>query len=285
MLFDKLTPLLPICIPVVGSLVFFLVEIRAADHAFLQRDMLYLEFSELKKHPNGQVSQAFIVHLPEGGTPAATVLYMENQDPVVYTEPIVNGTFTIRMSQYSRIRLFVLAGKKDALYLAHTHLVLFGKSGTTAHRTPASPSLADRLASLPRISLESAEQYYWHQTGVPLGFTIKNAGIPDPGLTVFENGRITPLVPDSPDPHRFTYTPPHDERLKKAGYAAARHDIVFTRFSLGRHRYHLSYVLHLHRSRYAHDNHRAGAAVLGAGLFGFTVLVLYKRRKRQWWNA
>lgn len=285
MFFNPVKYLLLICIPVISSLSPNLVGGQAADSFLLLPESLTLTFLEMKKHRNGQVSQAFTVSPPSGAIGPVTVLFLENQDPKVYEAPLLNNAFAIDVNKPSRIRLFVFAADREKTHVIHTNLVLFGKSGTAVKRVAASPADAGRVKTLPHISLVSARDYYWHQTGIPLAFTLANiVPVPSPGVSALENDRVTLLSPDETHPSRFVYTPPHDRRLKQSGPAATRRDTIFTHISHGPTRYYLAYALQVHRSRHAHDSHRAGMAVLGAGILFFTGLVLNKRRTAPWWN-
>lgn len=282
-------------------------EIEAAETGIQGlENTIYMEFLELKKEKNGQVSQAFAIRLPEshpyhragpGQTSAAEikVLFRENQNPEWYSVPVTGTTFSIRVNRYSHIRLFVVVSDPSATHVIHTDLMLFGKSGTQVQRDPASPSDAARLKSLPQIRLMDAQNYYWHETGVPLTFYLhpKDTDSPDAdtrltGLNVRSKGFKYPETdlpePDPTRPAHFVYTPPHDPYLRQAGSTAARQDLISTRIRRNRIPYHLTYVLQVHRSRHAHDDHRAGFAVLGISLLVFTGMVLIKRR-RPWWSA
>ncbi|MCG8638950.1 MAG: hypothetical protein MI862_04410 [Desulfobacterales bacterium] len=314
-----------ISVLVAGSLAWSLGwgKIEAAETGIQELDdTVYLEFLELKKEKNGQVSQAFAIRLPAphphhragpgkktgqktdqnsgqkpGQKSAAEikVLFRENQNPEWYFVPITGTTFSISVNRYSHIRLFVVVSDPSATHVIHTDLMLFGKSDTPAQRHPASPSDAARLTSLPQIRLMDAQNYYWHETGVPLTFYLhpKDTDSPDAdtrlsGLTVRSKGFKDPEIylpePDGERPAHFVYTPPHDPYLRQAGSTAARQDLIFTRIRRNRILYHLTYVLQVHRSRHAHDDHRAGFAVLGISLLVFTGMALIKRR-RPWWSA
>ena len=318
---NHLKRLVLISVLAAGSLAWSLAwgEIEAAETGIQElENTVYLEFLELKKEKNGQVSQAFAIRLPDPHPyhragpgqktgkktdqkpvqkPAAEikVLFRENQNPEWYFVPISGTTFSIRADRYSHIRLFVVVSDPSATHVIHTDLMLFGKSATPAQRDPASPSDAARLTSFPQIRLMDAQNYYWHETGVPLTFYLhpKDTDSPDadtrlPGLNVRSKGFKDPvadlLEPDGERPAHFVYTPPHDPYLRQAGSTAARQDLIFTRIRRNRIPYHLTYVLQVHRSRHAHDDHRAGFAVLGISLLVFTGTVLIKRR-RPWWSA
>jgi hypothetical protein len=272
------------CLPVIGSLTLNPMEVRAADLAIYPKEMLRIEFLAMERHRNGQTSQAFAVHPPSDSTGPVTVLYLENKDPVVYRAPPVNQSFAVHVDKPSCIRIFALARDRGKIHVTCTDLVLFGKSKTPAKRTPAVTLDAAFLRAVPHIYLKDAHRYYWCQTGIPLTFTLNTAfQVPVPGLNVLENNSTHAIVPAPGQPSRFVYTPPHDKRLKQSGGTATRQDTLFTTLVHDGTQYHLAYALQVHRSRYAHDNHKAGAVTLTAGFFLFTGFLL-KKRKKTWWK-
>ncbi len=281
--------LLLICLPVIGSLNPNLVGVWAADHAMFSDEMLRIEFLTMEKHHDGQVSQTFAVYPPERAATTVSILFQENKKSMVYKAVIKNNTFTIFVNKPSRIRLFAIVKARETTHVLHTNIVLFGNSRIPVQRIPAA-SEGRILKTIPHISLISADTYYWHQTGIPLTFTLGTNFQPAlfnsalPALNVIENSHIKPVTADKEHPFHFIYTPPLDEKLRQSGYTAFRQDTLFTEISHWKNRYHLTYALKLHRSRHAYDNHGAGAAVLGSGIFIFTGMILYKRRTRQWWN-
>lgn len=275
--------LLLICIPVLGSLWFYLVEAGAAKQTAVFEEMLKIEFLKMKKHVNGQVSQSFAIHLPPDASPK--ILYRINQEPAFWTARITDKCFTIWADSPSQFELFVLSVNPDTMDIVHTDFKLFGKSKTPVKRVPAELTDLKWINRLPYITLLAADTYYWHQTGTVLNFTLSNT-LSKQGPTFFahENGSIRSLVPDHSQPDQFVYIPIHDERLKQSGYAASRQDTVFTQLEYNGTIYQLAYPLLLHRSRYAHDNHTAGGIVFGIGILVFTALVLQKRKTHPWWN-
>ncbi|MBU1194360.1 MAG: hypothetical protein KKE62_01155 [Proteobacteria bacterium] len=274
-----------ICVPVIGSFGPFLVEARAADHTFWNKDMLHLEFAQMKKHPNGQVSQTFIVHRPENQTDKISVLFQENQRPEVYTVPLDQNTFSIFADKPSSIRLFVFTRAGQTHHVVHTDMVLFGKSRSLALRTLAKPSEAAVLKTLPHIFLVGSESYYWHQTGIPLTFSLKTQFHPlhPVRFHVADNHQIKPLAADTLNPLQFVYTPSHDKQLRQAGSTAVKHNTVFTCLAHDKKLYHLAYTFQLHRSRHAFENYTAGAIALAGGFLVFAGWVI-KKRKTPWWK-
>lgn len=284
MLFNLVKSLLLICIPLISSSA-LLVEDRAAGHAAQTDNLLALEFLKVKKHSNGQVSQSFTIHQPDRPEYPVTILFQENQDSQFYTIKPENNSFEIFADKASHIRLFIFYKSKSQTHIVHTNLMLFGKSRIPVKRISAALSDINLVKTLPHISLMSAQSYYWHQTGIPLKFTLNNVFyLPLPELMAMENEKIIPLKHDDTDPGAFTYIPPHGEYLKKNGSTATRQDTIFTSFMNKGTLYHLSYALQAHRSRHAHDNHLAGTVILFSGIVFFAGLIMYKRQTRPWWK-
>lgn len=259
----------------------------------LDAGFLYFKFLDMKKEKNGQVSQTIELICTDPKAGAVNVLYQEGQNPAVFRAPVTNGVVTLFADKPSRIRLFAIAVNQTALpktLVAHTNLVLFGKSSTPAPRGMADDVHANLFTLLPAIELMSPELYYWHQTGQPLRFRIHSPADPSPQLP------IVPAVPQmavlEKDGIRslklnpsleFSHTPPHDEGLRKAGAVAIRQDILYTSMSDKTMEYALTYTLVLHRSRHGFDNPVAGFFVCGASLVLFTGLIL-KKRRTPWWK-
>ena len=258
----------------------------------LDKGFLYFKFLDMKKEKNGQVSQAIELICTDPGAGTIQVLYQENQEPAVFVAPVTNGGVTLFVDKPSHIRLFAIAvsraGLQKKILVAHTNLVLFGKSVTPAQRILADDVHANQITLLPAIQLMSPERYYWHQTGQPLKFYIQSPVDLSPvvpgkfQMAVLENHRITPLVLNRL--LDFSYTPPHDERLKKAGALALRQDILYTRMKDETYEHALTYSLLLHRSRHGFDNSIAGVSVFGASLVLFSGLIL-KKRRAPWWKT
>lgn len=224
--------LILICMPVISSLGPFLVEGQAADHVFFDKKMVNFEFAEMKKHPNGQVSQTFIIRLPEDQAGQVSVLFQENQNPEVYTASFDKNTFTVYVDKPTCIRLFVFAGTDKMIHVVHTDIVLFGKSRSLAQRTLAEPSAAAVLKKLPYIALVSDKNVYWHQTGIPLTFSLKaDFHIPVPvKLNVVDKNQNKVLAPTKKHPLQFVYTPAHDDQLRQSGSTAVKQTILSARF-------------------------------------------------------
>ncbi len=258
----------------------------------LDAGFLYFKFLDMKKEKNGQVSQAIELICTDPGAGTIQVLYQENQDPVVFLAPATDGVVTLFVDKSSHIRLFAIAvnraGLQKKTLVAHTNLVLFGKSVTPAQRIMADDVHANQITLLPSIQLMSPERYYWHQTGQPLKFYIQSPVDLFPVLpgklqmAVLENHRITPLVLNQL--LDFSYTPPHDERLKKAGALALRQDILYASMRDKTSEYALTYSLVLHRSRHGFDNSIAGVFVFGVSLL-FCVGLILKKRRTPWWKT
>lgn len=272
------------CLPIIAGVLLNSLEVRAADLAGYPKEILRMEFSAMHRLPNGQILQCFTVLPPSDSTGPVTVLYLENKDPVVYRATPVNQSYAINVDKFSCIRIFAFAKDREKSYVTCTDLVLFGKSETPAKRTPGTISDAALLRGVPHISLKDADHHYWHQTGVPLTFTLITAlQRSTPVMNVFKNNYTSTLVPEIAQPSQFVYTPPHDERLKQSGSAATRQEILFTRLEYDGTPYHLAYALQVHRSRHAHETHKTGAVTLGVGFFLFTGYLL-KKRKKPWWK-
>ncbi len=263
----------------------------------LDAGFLYFKFLDMKKEKNGQVSQAIELICTDPAAGAVNVLYQEDQNPTVFWAPVTNGVVTLFAHRPSRIRLFAFAVNQTALpktLVAHTNLVLFGKSSTPAPRGVADDLHANLLTLLPTIELVSPELYYWHQTGQPLEFRIQSPALvstdlslqllavrPVPQMAILENHviRSLKLTPSL----EFFHTPPHDEHLRKAGATAIRQDILYTSMTDKTMEYALTYTLALHRSRHGFDNPVAGVLVCGSSLVLFTGLIL-KKRRTPWWK-
>ncbi len=264
----------------------------------LDAGFLYFKFLDMKKEKNGQVSQAIELICTDPKAGPVNLLYQEDQNPTVFWAPVTNGIVTLFAHRPSRIRLFAVALNQTALpktLVAHTNLVLFGKSSTPAPRVMADDLHANLFTLLPTIQLMSPERYYWHQTGQPLRFRIQSP----PALVSADPSSQLPAVRSVPqmavlekdvirslklDPAlEFSHTPPHDQRLRKAGATAIRQDTLYTRMKDKTMEYALTYTLVLHRSRHGFNNPIAGALAWGASLIFFTGLIL-KKRRTPWWK-
>jgi hypothetical protein len=264
----------------------------------LDAGFLYFKILDMKKEMNGQVSQAIELICTDPAAGAVNVLYQEDQNPTVFWAPVTNGVVTLFADKPSRIRLFAFALNQafPKTLVAHTNLVLFGKSSTPAPRDVADDLHANLFTKLPTIQLISPEHYYWHQTGQPLQFRIQSPPAlvstdPSPQLpavrsvpqmAVLENHVIRSLKLNSS--LEFSHTPPHDQGLRKAGAIAIRQDILYTPMMDKTMECALTYTLVLHRSRHGFNNPIAGALVCGASLILFTGLIL-KKRRTPWWKT
>ncbi|MCP3940693.1 MAG: hypothetical protein GY710_04330 [Desulfobacteraceae bacterium] len=252
------------------------------------KNFLYFKFLEMKKEKNGQVSQAIELVCTDPAVGAVKVFYRENSDPAVFFAPVKDGIVTLIVDKPSRISLFAFstnpAGFPEKKLVAHTNLVLFGKSSVPAPRIMADDIDVNRFAGLPGIELLSSENYYWHQTGQVLKFCIKPVLEPDssdidPGnirIFVLENHKIRRLTMDGT--LDFSYDPAHDERLRKTGVTAIRQDILYTTMEEKNQKYFLTYSLLLHRSRKGFNDIFSGVSVLGTSMILFIGLILKKRR-------
>lgn len=285
-----LTFLILICFPVFscpGNP--FAQKAFAAKPSVSENRMLHLEYLERKKLLNGQASQAFRIHPPYGTDKKASVFYNLSGEERIYSATLQHNTFSIRVSKPSGISLFVFLENNDERYIAHTNFKLFADSRTQPDRIPAENDDIPAGTATCRLCLKNASTYYWHQTGIPLTFFIRSKSAPShEALYVTENNTCRALragLAAAPDkPLEFSYTPPHDDRLRKAGISAARTDTLHTQIRDGRYLYILTYALQVHRSRHAHESRAAGAVVLGAGILMFVSIILYKRRRTPWWN-
>ena len=259
--------------------------IRADDLAGYPKEILHIQFTAMDRLQNGQTVQRFTVHPPRISTGPVTLLYLENQDPVIYKATPVKQCYAIQVHKTSNIRIFAFAQDQQKSYVTCTDLVLFGKSKIPAKRIPASISESVLLRGLPHIALNNSDRHYWHQTGVPLTFSLVTASqtLTPTVMKLFKNNNTTTLVPEIAQPYRFLYTPPHDKRLRQSSLTATRQDLLFTQVEHNGKQYHLAYALRVHRSRHAHDNHKAGAVTLAAGTILF-IGVLLNKRKKPWWK-
>lgn len=164
----------------------------------------------------------------------------------------LDSGFTVFADQPSRISLIAVAHTPGKTLVAHTDLVLFGRSKIPPERQAADKTVKDFSLINPHIELLFPEKYYWNQTGQTFGFHIKTPF--DPGqlqLSVLENGRMHRLVPGWQ--FEFSYVPPHDLHLRKTGIRAARQDILFARITNGTIDFNLTYSLLLHRFNTPHS--------------------------------
>jgi len=262
---------------------------------------LYFKVLTMGKEKNGQVSQTLELVCKDQETISLQVFYLENQEPVLFEAHVTDGVITLFADKPSRICLFAIAVKPgkplEKILVAQTNLVLYGKSSTPAPRIKATITRENKISLVPAIQLLFPENYYWPRTGQTLEFCVQSVPSPltgslpvdllpaGPGelqVNVLENNRRIPLVLDSA--LTFSYTPSHDERLKKAGSSACRQDILYTRLKDTSHEYALTYCLVLHRSRHGHDSPAAGTLVCGTSLLLFLGIIL-KKRRTPWWKA
>lgn len=248
----------------------------------LDSGFLFFQYLDMKKQKNGQVSQRFELVCTDNQVDTIEVFFRENQDPTVYQARVTDFCFSIFVDQPSRISLFAVAHTPGKILVAHTDIVLFGRSKIPSERQAADKAVKAFPAVNPYIELLSPEKYYWNQTGQTFRFHIKSPFDPGPlHLSVLENDRMHTLIPGRQSD--FSYVPSHDLHLRKTGIQAARQDTLFTSITNGTTVFNLTYSLLLHRSRYAFNNPAAGAAVFGTSLLLFAGLI-FKKRKTPWWK-
>jgi hypothetical protein len=160
------------------------------------------------------------------------------------------------------------------VYYAQCLFSCYGESGAAdpeAERLSGAPDW--RSAALPR---DDKKFFYRAQTGEEI---IVSSGIPRARVSVFDNGGFVSAL-EADDAGIFTYTPPHDKELAKAGYSAKK-DIVFGVY-LPEERACLSLSIPVHRAFYGNTSLSGGLSVLAVSALAALSAVAARGRKFQW---
>ena len=193
----------------------------------------------------------------------------------IYAKDIYEIDGTYRVDIYSGgNEKFVLLAKARAgekQFYARTLLRGFGQSGATGHEATRIEAIPD----WPKLRLAGEEFFFRAQTGTPLNVYIENAEV----VHIFENSTlIYTLTPD--DATFYTYIPPHDTALSRAGYSA-KNDLVFVA-ELKNGSDTVSLYLPVYRAFYGRISLKGGLGVTAASALFCLASVLYRGRRFRW---
>ena len=192
----------------------------------------------------------------------------------VYTKDIseLNGKYRIDIYSGRSERIVLLAKIRsgEKTFYARTLVNGYGQSG----KPDPEASEIDKIPDWPQLRISGEESYYRAQTGTPLNIYIENG----PQLIhIIENN--TPIETQELDNNGFyTYTPPHDEALSKAGYSA-KNDFTFAAESEDSV---VSLYLPIYRAYYGQISLKGGLAVIAFSASFCLVSVLNRGRRFRW---
>jgi hypothetical protein len=171
-----------------------------------------------------------------------------------------------------RMELRVTVRSGDWVYRAGTVVNCYGESGKNGlgmERTDAAPDW-------PGLQLAMGDGFYRAQAGSPV--MVKCGAAPE-FVEIFENGKLAARA--APDENAlFSYVPPHEDALSKAGYSAKK-DLVFVAADPdGRGK--TTFYLPVYRAYYGRSNIRGGLAALSASAAASLAFLWARGRKFRW---
>ncbi|CQR74413.1 hypothetical protein SOV_25360 [Sporomusa ovata DSM 2662] len=143
------------------------------------------------------------------------------------------------------------------------------------------PVLLESSKTFTSIDLVSAGNFPWAQTGQTFQFLYKPihpSSYPVQEMKLIDIGKKSyeKLMPG--DDGRFSFTPPHDQRLDDGGYHEYKEIILYTEEFVGNEVYKTSMNLLLRRSLSAHNNLTLGLCFFFAVMAVISGVVLFRRR-------
>ena len=206
----------------------------------------------------------------------------------------VDGAYSVEIYSGRSERIVLLAKVRvgEKLFYAKTLLNGYGQSG----KMDPEATRIGKLPDWPQLRLAGEEYFYRAQTGTPLDVHIESGPKVD-GPKV--NGpKVNGPKVDGPqvmhviennmsvgtrtlgDAGFYTYTPPHDKTLSRAGYSA-KNDLVFV-VELEDGGDIVSLHLPIHRAYYGQISLRGGLLVTASSALLCLASVLYNGRRFRW---
>ena len=193
----------------------------------------------------------------------------------IFTKDIsqIDGTYHVDIysGRNEKIVLLAKARAGEKQFYAGTLLRGFGQSGNT---DPEATRI-ETMPYWPRLLLVGEEYFYRAQTGAPLNVHIKNAKT----MHIFENGALVGALAPS-EAGFYTYTPPHDQELSRAGFSA-KNDLVFVAVIENENAV-ISLYLPIYRAFYGQIDLKGGLGVTAASALLCLASVLYSGRRFRW---
>ncbi|GHV51860.1 hypothetical protein FACS1894216_06880 [Synergistales bacterium] len=181
-----------------------------------------------------------------------------------------NVKIVIYSGRTERIDLRARVRFGDRVCYAQTITTCYGQSGHADGE-------AERIAAAPDWPISGLPAAYFRaQTGMPVRIIPESAS---KLARVYENGALSAIL-EPGDGGEYSYTPPHDDALRKGG-PTAKKDLVFE-VSTPENDGALSFYLPVYRQFYGNLNLSAGIALLLAAVFVCLLLVARADRRFQW---
>lgn len=159
-------------------------------------------------------------------------------------------------------------------YLAQTRYTLYGNADPTPPSLPIPEE--NRPDTPPHLDLSPIHRGGYLMTGNRYDFSYR--AVPGAVATakIREKGRILADLEMAPD-GTFSYTPPHDPHLDKAGAHAGKETVVWV--EADKPHWSVTHTLYLHRSFSAHLRQQPGLLVFGGSMVFFALLTLGTRKQ------
>jgi len=178
-------------------------------------------------------------------------------------------TLIVQSNEYAVVNAFARAEIKGQPHFAQTRLVLYGQSKETDKNRKDSGEGPD----WPEFQARSSGEFYWPQTGHEFSVSLskearENMEVWSGGGKLLDEMRNSGTV--------YTYTPPHDPALNRAGTTASKPLIFVARINEGGS---ASFTQIVHRSRFAGLNKKAGLTVFTAAFLLSCLTAVLSRKK------
>jgi hypothetical protein len=199
-----------------------------------------------------------------------------------YSVPIEQeaGQYFLRFNTASQFNyhVYVTGTFEDQHLTAQTFFSLYAGLDKTQDKEKVLREKPNSFSSFERTARAS----YWLQTGQTLPFIYKSANpslykVNPVQVIDLDHNRMEVISPDSAG--RFSFTPPHDQRLDNSGYFAAKEILVYTEEHVAGKVYKTSLTLPVHRSITAHHNRQLGISLFFFTLLASASIVIYRRRR------
>ena len=181
-------------------------------------------------------------------------------------------TLIVQSNDYAVVNVFAMTRIDGQPHFAQTRLTLYGQSKETDKNREGS----GEGPYWPDFQVRSSGGLYWPQTGQEFSVSLnreiqKNMEVWSGAGELLGEINCSGTV--------YTYTPPHDPALNRAGTNASKPLIFVARINEGGA---ASFTQIVHRSRFAGLNKKAGLTVFTAAFLLFCLTAVLARRKQSW---
>ena len=194
----------------------------------------------------------------------------------IYTKDVseTKGAYRVDIysGRYEKIELLSKIRVGEQQFYTKALLFGYGESG----KTDPEATRIETMPNWPSFRLVGEEYFYRPQTGIPLNVHIENG--PQVMQIFVNNAHVgTETLGDT---NFYTYTPPHDKTLSRAGYSA-KNDLVFA-VELEDGRGVVSLYIPVYRAYYGQISLKGGLGVTAASALLCLASILYSGGRFRW---